>query len=110
MHKITQIRIFKMWESCERTTYFVELQTDEGFTMTPSSHQTGSVYTNFEGISLEEARDRALMDAHDWADFLGIEVDPYEEDGTVHQPSMKFNRYTIRRELADRKQKKQASA
>jgi len=99
---IVKIRVFKTWESCERTTYYVELLTDEGFTMTPCGHATGSVYTDHKGLSKDEARDRALCDAAEWGDFLGIEPEPFEEDGEVHTTSFKLQTYTTRRKLAER--------
>lgn len=102
MKKIVRIRVFKTWESCERTTFYVELTTDEGFTMTPRSWATGSIYTNHEGLSIEEARDRALTDANEWGDFLQITVEPYEEDGVIYTPSFPLELYTTRRELAER--------
>lgn len=102
MNKIVKIRITRMWETCNRTTFYVELETDEGFTMTPSGHATGSDYTNGEGLSVEEARDRALIDAADWSDFLQIPVEPYVEEGVTYEPNMRFSRYTNRRVLAER--------
>ena len=103
---ITRISVSKMYESCERTSFYVMLTSDEGFTMTASSHQTGSIYTNHEGLSIDEARDRALIDAANWADFLRIEADPFIDDGKSYEPSMTFDSYTIQRELAERKNSK----
>ena len=98
MHKIVKIHVFSMYESCERTTFFVRVTTDEGMTKEVEAHQTGSTYTNGEGLSIEEARDRALIDAATWGDFLGIDVDPFTgEDGTVIEPSMTFDSYTMKR-------------
>lgn len=108
MPQITAIRVVSLWETCQRTTYWVELETDEGFTKTPDCHRTGSVYTNFEGLSKEEARERALIDAHQWSDFLGIPVEPYVEDGVIHEPAMKLEPYTTRRILDERRRAKQA--
>lgn len=105
MQKIVSIRVFKTWETCERTTFYVQLTTDEGFTMTPCSHRTGSIYTNFEGLSVDEARDRALMDAHEWSDFLKIDLEPYVEEGVTYEPSMTLNTFTTRRTLRDREKK-----
>lgn len=102
MHRIVAIRVYRTTESCERTSYYVELRTDEGFTKTPDCHRTGSIYTQGEGLSIEEARDRALSDAADWGDLLGIAVDPYEEDGEIHAPSFPLEIYTTQRELAER--------
>jgi hypothetical protein len=98
MSKIVSIRVFSTYESCERTTYYVELTSDEGFTMTPCSHATGSIYTDHAGLSKEEARERALIDAADWGDYLNIEPEPLVEDGVVIEPTFKFQKYTLRRE------------
>lgn len=103
MANITRIGIMKTYESCERTSFYVMLTSDEGFTMTAASHRTGSIYTNHEGLSIEEARDRALIDAANWADFLQIEADPFIEDGKPVEPSMTFDSYAIQRRLASRK-------
>lgn len=102
MNSIDRIRITKMEESCQRTTFYVELTTSEGFTMTPNGHRTGSLYTNFEGLSYEEARDRALIDAANWGDFLQLPVEPFEDQGEIIEPSMTFETYETRRELANR--------
>jgi hypothetical protein len=100
MSNIIRVRVTSMWESCQRTTFYVELESDEGFTMTPAGYATGSEYTNFEGLSLEEARDRALIDAHQWADFLQLTVEPFIVDGVAIEPSMTLKGYTYRREAA----------
>jgi hypothetical protein len=70
--------------------------------MTPSGYATGSSYTNGEGLSIEEARDRALTDAANWGDFLGLEVKPFVRDGVTYEPSMKLETYTTRRNLKER--------
>jgi hypothetical protein len=97
---IVRIRVFRMDESCERTTFFVELKTDEGFTMTPCCHRTGSVYTNGEGLSVEEARDRALTEALEWGDLLRMTVEPYAEDGVTYESSFPLETYTTQRAIA----------
>jgi hypothetical protein len=102
---ITKISLMMTWESCERTTYYIVLTNDEGFTLTPDAHRTGSIYTNHEGLTKEEARDRALIDAHNWSDFLQIPFTPYVEEDVVYEPSMTFNSFTMRREMQKRKQK-----
>lgn len=109
-HAITSISVTRMWESCERTSYYVTLTNDEGFDMTPNCHQTGSVYNNHQGLSIDEARDRALIDAHNWSDFLGIPVRPYVENGETFEPSTKFNFYDNRRVLSGRKEVRAAAA
>ena len=38
-------------------------------------------------------RDHALTDRADWADFLGIDIEPYVEDGVTYEPSLTFDRY-----------------
>ena len=101
MANIVSISILKMYESCERTSFYVQLTSDEGFTMTAAGHQTGSVYTNGEGLSIEVARDRALIDAATWADFLQLEVEPFTDDnGNVVKPSMTLGQYRRRRKMA----------
>lgn len=108
--KITKVQILKMWESCQRTTFYVELTTEEGFTITPDSFRTGSVYTNFEGLNIDEARDRALITADTWADLLKLQVEPYVEDGKTFEPSMTLRPYETERVLADRKVAKAKAA
>jgi hypothetical protein len=108
-HPITRIRVFFTWETCERHTFYVELTTAEGFTMTPQAFATGSVYTNGVGLSIDEARDRALITAHDWADFLGVPVDEYADaiGGSgyqVYEPSRKLNIYETRRKFKARQE------
>ncbi len=100
--KIVSIAVKKMYETCERTTYSVDVTTDEGFEMTVAGHATGSVYTNGEGLSIEEARERALCDAADWGDFLGIQPDDFIEDGVVKKPTFEMRRYETRRALRRR--------
>jgi len=109
MSVITSVVVRSMYESCERTTFYVMLLSDEGFDMTAASHRTGSIYTNHEGLSIEEARDRALIDAANWGDFLQIEPTPFlDADGNTVEPSMTFDSYTMRREMAERKKDKPA--
>jgi hypothetical protein len=105
--RVVSIRVVRGYESCERTSYFVELKTDEGLTMTPTCMRTGSVQLGPDGervvvpgMSIGEARDRALMEAADWGDFLMIDVEPYFEDGVRHEPSFLQEIYTTQRELA----------
>lgn len=103
MANITRIHVQTMTESCERTSFYVMLTSDEGFTMSAACHRTGSIYTNHEGLSIEEARDRALIDAANWGDFLQIEVDPLlDEGGKPIEPSLTFDSYTMRRDMADK--------
>lgn len=104
MFHIVKIEILYMYESCERHSYFVRVTTNEGLTREVEGHQSSSIY-NPEGISREEARDRALIDAATWGDFLGITPEPYIEDGEVISPSMKFNTYTYQREMAKKRAK-----
>ena len=98
MTSIVKVQVVRMHESCQRTTYLVELTTQEGFSMTPSAFATSSVYTDFVGPTLEEARDRALIEAAEWADFLNLTVQPYSEGGIVIEPSMTLETYTSQRE------------
>lgn len=98
MTSIVKIRVITMSESCNRTTFNVELTTNEGYTMTPSGFETASDYTGGKGLSIEEARDRALTEAHQWADFLNLSVEPFIQDGVAHEPSFKLETYATRRE------------
>jgi len=108
MRKIVQILVVPMYESCERTTYYVRLVTDEGFHTEPCAHRTGSVHMEdgvrvvVPGLSLDEARQRALCDAGDWADLLEIPMDPYVEDGVEHKAFWDRNRFGMEREIAKR--------
>lgn len=106
MRKIVRVAVTKMYESCERTTFFVQLTTDEGYSITPESYCTGSVYG--PGLEIAEARDRALTDAGTWADLLELKVEPYSEDGATHQPSMPMEIYTTRRVLKARAVERQS--
>lgn len=106
MHKIVKISILYMYESCERHNYYVRATTDEGMTKEVDGHRTGSLYNNFEGLSREEARDRTLIDAATWGDFLGITPEPYYEDGVLYEPSMTFDSYACQRELDARRKAK----
>ncbi len=111
MHRIVSISILYMYESCERHSYYVRATTDEGLTKEVDGHQSGSIYTEVDGVrqglTREEARDRALIDAATWGDFLGITPVPYEEDGVVHEPSMTFHTYKYQRQSAARRNTKQ---
>jgi len=116
MPNIVSIAIVKTWETCERTRYYVELTTDEGFSTTPCCHSTGSVHKTLDGqtkaipgLSIEEARSRALYDADDWSDLLGIPVDPFEDDGVIHTPKNPMRRFTTRRVLDERRRIKDAA-
>jgi hypothetical protein len=102
-HTIVRLFIMHMYESCERHSFYVVAETDEGFTKEVDGHRTGSVYNDHAGLTKEEARDRALIDLATWSDFLGIDPDPFVMDGETHKPSMTFGTYAIRRELALRR-------
>lgn len=110
LHRIVGIRVVRTWETCERTTFYVELETDEGFTMTPLSHRTGSERPKIEGLSVEEARERALIDADTWGDFLGIVPEPFTHDGVAYAPSMTMRPYETRRVLAERRKAKSGTS
>lgn len=103
MHRIVQLSIFHMYESCDRHSYYVRATTDEGMTKEVDGYRTGSTYNDYDGLTRDEARDRALTDAETWGDFLGITPDPYIEDGVLCEPLMMFDTYTTQRELAARK-------
>ena len=104
MFHIVKIAILYMYESCDRHSYFVRVTTDEGLTKEVEGHRSASIYEP-DGISREEARDRALIDAATWGDFLGITPEPYIEDGVVCEPSMTFSTYTYQREIAANRNK-----
>ena len=97
MHRIVKIYVLQLYESCERHTFYVVAATEDGMTKEVEGHQTGSIYNNHQGLSLEEARDRALIDAATWGEFLGIEPEPFIKDGVTYAPSMKFHFYDRRR-------------
>lgn len=101
MRHIVKVDVYRMTETCNRTTYFVRLTTDEGFTLDPEAHRSHCDYDDMNGttgLSIEKARDYALMTAASWADFLDIPVTPYYEDGVLYEPSMLFESYTMQRE------------
>lgn len=102
MQKVVEVRVYHMYETCERHTYAVQLVSDEGFTMDPMSYRTGSIYTNFEGLSRDEARERALIDAAEWADFFNIAPTPFVEDGVTHEAQMNFEKYTYLRKRGEK--------
>jgi hypothetical protein len=104
MRQIVKVAVTKMYESCERTTFYVQLTTDEGYSITPASYCTGSIYG--PGLKLSEARDRALTDAGTWADLLELKVEPYIEDGITYKPSFPMEIYTTRRVLKARNAEK----
>jgi hypothetical protein len=106
MRHIVRVEVTKMTETCERTTFYVQLTTDEGFSITPASYRTGSVYE--PGLELAEARDRALIDAGTWADLLEIKVEPFVDDGVTYEQSMNMEIYTTRRILEARSLEKKA--
>lgn len=98
MRHITEIRVVSLWETCERWTYFVEVTTDEGLKNTLFSFATGSVVDGHAGLSRDTARDQALVMADRWGDYLEITVEPFVEDGVLHEPSMRMMPYTNQRE------------
>lgn len=98
---VTAVKVKALWESCDRWTYYVSLETDEGFDKTPVSFRTGSKMNNYEGLSRERARDQALIEAAGWADFFGIAPTPFvDDDGRTYEPSMVFRSYSGRRRIA----------
>lgn len=110
MSQIVSISVYSAYESCERTTFYVRVTTDEGLTKDVEGHRTGSIYTNGEGLSIEEARDRALIDAATWGDFLGIEPEPFVDGaGVAHRPSMKISTYGCQRDLEMRRASRNAT-
>jgi len=103
MFYVVKVDVYRMTESCERTTYFVRLTSDEGLTKDADSFASHCIYDDMngtKGLPVEEARDRALTTAADWADFFKLEVTPFYEDGVLHEPLMTFDIYTAQREEA----------
>lgn len=105
MRKIVEISIVRMDETCERTTYYVRLTTDEGFHTEPCAHRTGSVHmvdgerVVTPGLAIEEALQRTLSDAGDWSDLLQIPMTPYIENGVVQKALWDRNRFTNERRM-----------
>ena len=109
-HHFVSVSIICMTETCKRTTYYVRLTTDEGFTIEPVSYRTGHEYMEdgvlvvVPGITAPEALQAALYDAGDWSDILGLPVDPYEEEGEIILPTRRpRRRFEIQRMLKARK-------
>jgi len=103
MRNIVKVDVYRMHESCERTTFFVRLTSDEGFTKDVDSFASHCIYDDMNGtrgLPVAEARDRALTTAADWADFLDMPVTPYVEEGVTYEPLMTFECYTAQREEA----------
>lgn len=98
---IIAVSVRVLWESCDRWTYYVRLESEEGFDKTPVSFRTGSKMNNYEGLSREQARDQALIEAAGWADFLDLTPTPFvDRDGETYEPSMVFRSYSGRRQIA----------
>lgn len=116
MRKIVEISIYRTYESCERTRYYVRLTTDEGFHTDPCCHSTGHVEmvdgerVVVPGIPVEEALQRALSDAGDWADLLEIPMTPYVENGVVQKAVWNRNRFTIERQIDAKRAERAATA
>ena len=114
-HAIVAISVVRLTESCRRTTYYVRLTTDEGFTTEPVSHCTGHEHMQdgelvvVPGLSAADALQRALYDAGDWSDLLGIPVDPYEEDGQIVVPTMRPRRRFEMKRMLDARRASTAS-
>lgn len=96
MSKIVKIHVSWMYETCNRFTFAVTLTNEEGLTLQPTSFRTGSDHE--KGLSIEEARDRALIEADTWGDFLEIEPTPFkDEDGKRVYPSISLSTYKFQR-------------
>lgn len=111
---VVSVSVVRMTESCRRTTYYVRLTTDEGFTIEPCSYHTGHEYMEdgrtvvVPGMDAAEALQLALHDAGDWSDLFRIPVTPYEEDGIVVEPSLRpRRRFENQRRLRARRQSDQ---
>lgn len=75
---IVAVRCVRMFEVGKGPSWWPTLVNSAGQTITPHK------FTD---------RDHALIDADMWAGFLGIEVEPYVEDGEVIGPSMRLPIY-----------------
>lgn len=91
---IIRVHVEKMVES-SGPSWWVTLTNAAGKTITP---QMWKAPINEPGLSAEEARDRALIEVDEWADFLGFETEVYKEDGVVYEPSLTIGHF---REDAD---------
>jgi hypothetical protein len=91
MKNITRVSITKMTESNQRTTYFVTLVNCLDQVITPAAFSTGTGAV--KGLSVKEARDRALIEAHEWAGFLGLTAEPFVEDGKEIKPTTVIGAY-----------------
>lgn len=99
MKNVTKVFVTYMHESCQRHTYWATIVNDQGQQIEGYSKQTGSLYNNFEGLTREQAREQILYHAQEWADFFGISLQPYVEDGVEYKPNMFIRRFNRKEEV-----------
>ena len=98
------VRVQGRWETCDRWTYTVQLESGEGYTKDAVSFRTGSKVNDYVGLTRDEARERALIEAVGWADFHQLEPVPFvEDDGKTYEPRYSFKSYEARRQMEARK-------
>ena len=93
MKPVAAVYVGRMIETGDRPSYWVTIRNAAGQTITPSVFRAYD-FNGTEGLSNDDARDRALMEASEWADFFGIEMTPYIEGGVRYEPSMTLGAYS----------------
>jgi hypothetical protein len=76
--KIVSVSVKTTMESGKGVGYWVTLTNDLGQTLTPMMSYT---------------RSNALCEATEWADFLGVEMQPFYEDGVLIEPDFVLGRF-----------------
>lgn len=100
---IADLRIEPRRESNERWTYWLNLVSDEGFSISLTSHQTGGTHNDFAGLTRDEARRNALIDAARWSDFLEFDMPAFvDKDGRTYEEPGALRPYRNRRMLKRR--------
>lgn len=87
-----EVYVQRMTESGNRLSFWTTIKNAAGQEITPSVFRAYE-YNGFEGLSVEEARDRALIEASEWASFFGMKATPYYENDILFQPSMTLGCY-----------------
>lgn len=100
---IANVRIEPRWESNKRWTYWLNLISDEGFSISLTSHQTGGTHNDFAGLTRDEARRNALIDAARWSDFLEFDMPAFiDKDGRTYREPGALRPYRSRRTIRRR--------
>ena len=86
------VYVSKLVESGPRYSFWVVIENSKGQTLTPQVFRAYS-YNGSSGLSIEEARDRALIEAHELAGFFGMKAEPFYDNGVLYEPTMVFDRY-----------------